>query len=270
MTFKMIMRKIMLVLTDVLFSAPSIYKGRYSSWSEARSRSSGYEAPNILAKVLEASLAVKNGEAAFERDSVVFKEPELNSPLIAALGFVAGETGGNLNILDVGGSLGSSYWQSRPYLSPRVKLTWSVVEQPHFVEAGRKHFADTPLKFFESIEEAERSQAPDVLLFSGVIQYVEDPDWIVKQIKKSKAPFVILTRLPWHYEDKDYVTIQHVPESIYKATYPVWMFAASKLSERLDHILDVIMHATFEDSGPSNMSLCRRLSVTSDVNAPSA
>jgi putative methyltransferase (TIGR04325 family) len=217
-----------------------MYRGRYKTWVEAKSHAGAYDAPQILAKVLAGALAVKTGHAAFERDSFTFSKHELNGPLISALGYVAGSTDGNLRVLDFGGSLGSSYWQSRPYLSPKISLAWDVVEQPNFIAAGRQHFSDTPLRFFNTIQEAEAVLPHDVLVASGVIQYLENPDWLLDQAKGSSCPFVILTRTPIQETGSDYVAIQHVPPSLYQATYPVWLFDRQTMLHRLNDHYELI------------------------------
>lgn len=50
------------------------WKGAFDSWEAAQLQSNGYNADNILQKVLAASLRVKEGSALFERDSVLFYE----------------------------------------------------------------------------------------------------------------------------------------------------------------------------------------------------
>ena len=46
--------------------------GNYKSWEEATKRSIGYDDVQILNKVKDALMKVKNGEAIYERDSVLF------------------------------------------------------------------------------------------------------------------------------------------------------------------------------------------------------
>ncbi len=50
------------------------FQGVYATWEDAASKCSGYDADNILSKVLEATLKVKREEAVYERDSVLFNQ----------------------------------------------------------------------------------------------------------------------------------------------------------------------------------------------------
>lgn len=53
------------------------WKGAFDSWEAAQLQSNGYNADNILQKVLAASLRVKEGNALFERDSALFYEKNI-------------------------------------------------------------------------------------------------------------------------------------------------------------------------------------------------
>src|SRR5690242_10882804 len=110
------------------------FVGNYSTWSEARDASSGYDSPSILEHVTSAMLKVVKGKAAYERDSVTFDRVSYPYPLLAALLRVASISNGFLSVLDFGGSLGSSYMQCRDFLACIENLRWSVVEQNAFVE----------------------------------------------------------------------------------------------------------------------------------------
>ena len=77
--------------------------GDYSSWNEAVAASTGYDAELILEKTKTALLKVKNGEAIYERDSVLFNEIQYTWPLLAGLMWVAAQSRRRLNVLDFGG-----------------------------------------------------------------------------------------------------------------------------------------------------------------------
>src|SRR5437868_3948823 len=102
------------------------YSGDFATWDEARARSSGYDAPAIVEKVRLAIGKVQRGEAACERDSVVFTRVQHAFPLLAGLLRAALADGGRLNVADIGGSLAGTYFQSREILQPAVALHWNV------------------------------------------------------------------------------------------------------------------------------------------------
>ena len=75
------------------------FKGNYNSWNEAVKYSTGYADEKILNRVLESALKVKNGEAVFERDSVLFDEIQYSWPLLSGLLWSAALQKNELNIL---------------------------------------------------------------------------------------------------------------------------------------------------------------------------
>lgn len=59
--------------------------GNYGSWSAATLDSQGYNTEAIFQKVVNAARKVKRGDAAFERDGIVFSEKEHSHFLLAAV-----------------------------------------------------------------------------------------------------------------------------------------------------------------------------------------
>ena len=214
--------------------------GDYSDWNEASASCSGYNADAILQKVEESSLLVKSGEAAYERDSFVFDEVQYSYPLLAALMWVAALNNGKINILDFGGSLGSTYYQNRKFLDSLTEVNWSVVEQQSFVKSGKKHFEDERLHFFDSIDECCKSYKINVALFSSVLQYLEDPFMILEKIKLLGISYIIIDRTPF-VRGKDRITVQKVNPRIYSGSYPCRFFNKDKFISALTRDYDLVM-----------------------------
>jgi putative methyltransferase (TIGR04325 family) len=205
------------------------FDGDFANWAEASSQCVGYNATTILSKVLDATLKVKRGEAAYERDSVVFAEIEYAWPITSGLMWAAAQNGGALNVLDFGGALGSSYFQNRAFLAALPSARWSVVEQPHYVAAGRKYIQDESLRFYLSIDECCKENEPMVILLSSVLQYLPELDEVVDAINRSTASVLIIDRTPFNNDDADKICIQNVPDHIYKASYPMRILSTSAL-----------------------------------------
>ena len=85
-------------------------------WAAAERQSSGYAADVIVDRVAQATREVIAGRAVFERDSVLFHEPDYRYPIVAALLHCAQANNGRLDVIDFGGSLGSTYRQCKPLL----------------------------------------------------------------------------------------------------------------------------------------------------------
>ncbi len=202
--------------------------GNYKSWDEAMKHSKGYNAENILEKVKHAVLKVKNGEAVYERDSVLFEEIQYSQPLLDAFKLIADEYNLSLNVIDFGGSLGSSYFQYRNFLSHLKSLTWNVVEQNHFVACGNEFIQDDHLKFYNSIDDALKNNPAQVIFLSSVLQYLEMPYARINDFLNYNFKYIIIDRTAFIDGEKDRLTVQKVPPEIYNASYPAWFFSESK------------------------------------------
>lgn len=203
--------------------------GNYETWNEALQDSSGYDTDEIFMKVSKAALKVKNGEVVYERDSVVFDEIQYSWPLLASLMYVSAKNDGSLNILDFGGSLGTTYFQNRILLNGLFAVQWNIVEQKHFVDFGNTFIKNENLKFYYSIDECLKIKSPNIILLSSVLQYLESPySFIENLIKKHTFDFILIDRTGFIKNHNDLLTIQKVPPTIYNASYPCWFFAEDK------------------------------------------
>jgi putative methyltransferase (TIGR04325 family) len=209
------------------------FSGEFASWDAASARASGYDAPEILTKVAEATRTVKNGAAAFERDSVLFSESHYPYPLIAGLLRAAAKHDGRLSVVDFGGALGSSYYQCRDFLADLPEVKWCVVEQAQFVRTGREEFSDGILSFADSIEEACAAVAPNVIIFSSVLQYLPDPWSILRQAGSANVHSIIIDRTPVISGGHDVISLQAVPSRISSSCYPIRLFTRGSLLDPL-------------------------------------
>lgn len=199
----------------------------YPSWAEAKGASTGYDVPSILEKVTNAALKVKRGEAAYERDSVLFDRIEYSWPVLAGLMWAAARDRGVLGVLDFGGSLGTSYFQNRKFLEG-LSVRWSIVEQPHFVRVGRESFEDEELRFHATLADAVAEAPPAVVLLGGSLQFIEEPYGLLESLARIPHRLLIVDRTPFSELDEDRVCVQHVEPVIYPASYPSHILSRPK------------------------------------------
>lgn len=205
------------------------FEGEYRTWADAREASTGYDDEAVLARVLAATREVKAGRAAWERDGVVFTKPALHAPFLAALRAVAFAEGGRLDLIDFGGSLGSTWWQYRTALADLPSIRWRVVEQPHFVAAGRQEFTDDVLDFHVSLDEALAGSPPVAILLSSVLPYVERPHELLAGITRRGFRHIIIDRTPFVAGERDHLVVQRTPPALGGGSYPCWLFVRGSL-----------------------------------------
>ena len=203
------------------------------SWRKGLAISSGYSQEEILTRVVLATRAVVSGQAIYERDSVLFHEPALPFQILAPLLRAAALNHGVLNVVDIGGALGSTFRQCRAYLGPVGKLRWYVVEQPHFVAAGNREFAGDELTFVESLPALPPMSEPCVVLASSVLQYLEKPDELLGELRQLNASALVVDRTPLSSAPEHRLCIQHVSSRIYPASYPCWVLSRPRVIESL-------------------------------------
>ncbi len=203
------------------------WHGNYKSWNEALNKCQGYDSQNIIDKVKDSALKVKNGLAVCERDSLIFDHIEYSFPLLSGLLHIAGQNRNKLNVLDFGGSLGSSYFQNKYFLDEIEEVNWCIVEQPDFVKAGKEMLENNRLHFFNSVEECLEAYEIHVFLYSSVLQYLEKPYNILETILAKKPEYIIVDRTPF-VESDDRITVQKVNPQIYNGSYPCWFLNEEK------------------------------------------
>jgi putative methyltransferase (TIGR04325 family) len=222
-------------LRQTIFSPPQLaFRGDYPTWQNASDASTGYDSSIILERCKNALMKVKNGEAAYERDSVLFNKVEYSWPVLAGMLRAAAERHGELAVLDFGGSLGSSYYQNRNFLKCLKSLSWGIVEQPNFVQCGRQNFANDQLQFFSSVEECVAAIQPDLLFASSSLPYLEKPREMIDKWKSHEFRYIIIDRTYFIDGARDRLTVQDVPETIYKASYPAWFFSEQEFLRQFE------------------------------------
>ena len=209
------------------------YEGYYATWEAAEALCRDSNPKIMIERVLSARLKVMQGNAVYERDSILFNEIQYSWPLATTLLWAAAKNGGKLHVLDFGGSLGSSYFQNIKFLSHLTQLSWSVVEQPSFVAAGKKHIENEVLKFYESVDEAVNAVSPDLILISGSLQYIKDIGGLLAKVNSISASVLLIDRTPVSNNSEHLICVQQVSAEIYDAKHPIWVLSKEKLFGQL-------------------------------------
>jgi putative methyltransferase (TIGR04325 family) len=217
------------------------WKGDFENWQEAKNHSGKYDDSHILEKVKNAISKVKNGEAVYERDSVLFEKIQYSWPLLSSLFWIALQKKSSLKVADFGGSLGSSYFQNKQFLSELSYLEWNIIEQENFVQCGREFFQDNNMRFFYSIDELIRDRGvPDILILSCVLPYLEKPHEVLETLMDYQIPYLLIDNTFFNYEPRDRICVQEVPPEIYTASYPCWMLSYPALKTELTRTYQLI------------------------------
>lgn len=206
------------------------YLGDYDKWEDVAEECEGYDDSVIINKAIWASQKVLNGEAKWERDSFLFYEQKYVYKLCASILKCALQNGNRgVRVLDIGGSLGSTYFQNIKYLTDVNHLEYVVAEQDHYRDYGHEHLENSVLKFISSKDNWESQEKFDIILMSASLQYIPEYTEIVDKIKKAGPEYVILDRIL--ISDRGRICKETVPEKIYKSSYPVRIFSEKEIKD---------------------------------------
>jgi len=223
---KLILPNFIIRNINKLFKRDIRFVGNYRNWKDADDHSLGYNNKKIFLKSRESFLKVISKEAKYERDSVLFYSESINDPLINILNKIQKQKAACLNVLDFGGSFGSTYFQNYSVLKNKNKFNWAIVEQEKIVKYAKKFKLENNLSFHLSIKNYMTKQKPDVVLFSSVIQYLEYPYKVIYYLFKNKIKNIFFLKTPF-FKNKELIKVQIVPKHIYDASYPIRIFNES-------------------------------------------
>jgi putative methyltransferase (TIGR04325 family) len=237
--------------------------GRYDTFEQAQKASAGYDEAHILEKALAATMAVAQGSAKAERDTVLFDKPLYTFPLFATLLKWALALGRPIRVCDFGGALGSTYFQFADFLGKHpLPVEWVIVEQPHFVACGQQYFENEHLSFKTSIE---AMPFVDVLILSSVLQYLPMPYQMLENLMKKAPEVICIDRTPFWLKAGDRITIQKVPPNIYEASYPCWLLDRARIHNLLDaQYTRVFEEVALEGTVVTRQNRCRFESIIAE------
>ena len=115
------------------------------------------------------------------------------------------------SVFDWGGNVGIKYFAFRPYLTERNDLVWYVNDVPAVVKRGEeiaRREAAGALRFTTELHDLARA---DVLLASGVVQFVEDPFAALRAAGKLPA-HLLFNKVPL-YDMPSAVTLHNMGTS---------------------------------------------------------
>lgn len=162
-------------------------KGPYGSYGAALAEATGYDSPLVAHQVEEATLAVLEGRAAHERDGTAFQ----NRPDLAIHRVLRQVLTSRATIADFGGGLGGLYINAPELFSQGCRRL--VIEQTSMVAAGRRLDSahGLSIEFFDG-SDLRAIPSVDVLVLSGVLQYLPDPWPLLSELLHHLSPASVI------------------------------------------------------------------------------
>ena len=220
------------ILKLLLGKQGTYFTGEYKSWNDALVHCKGYDDKDILNKVIQSTQKVKSGETAYERDGILFDSIEYSWQVLAGILWVATRNSGCLCVLDMGGSLGTTYFQNNKFLNEINLSSWYIVDQIHFVKAGRASIQNEILRFHDSIENCLNECDPNVIIISNSLQYMPDPQTTMDSVTNIGADAIIFDRTIINNSKSNKLYVQHATPLI-GGSYPCYTFSEKWLINKM-------------------------------------
>ena len=201
-------------------------KGNFNTFQSALENSSGYDDDAIIKKKIHSFNKVINGEAVYEQDTKLFFKEKYDYDLIKYLEDIQKNKKESLCILDFGGSFGTLYFKN--FKKFRYSYDWNIIEQEKIVSHINENSYKIKINFFKNLGDFKKS--PDVVIFSGSIQYLSNPFEIINNLINRNIKNFLFLRTSFHFKNNDIFCIQKVPKNIYKSSYPITIFSYKKFT----------------------------------------
>ena len=221
---------------------PIKFRYGYPNWDSAVRASIGYSDEAIVDKVAQETVKMIVEKKGWVRDGVYFENVQYGFEVLSSLSLIS-QFMKTLKVLDFGGALGSTYFQNKDILYKfGVELNWTIVEQEHYVRYGKEtlHHLEN-LTFFSNLNDA-LEQPCDVVIFSSVLCYLENPYQVIEQVVKSrnKPKSIIIDRTPVNYSDVDTFAVQEVNGSIHRASLPIRDLSIERIMKALGGHYEIV------------------------------
>jgi len=233
--FKRLARAAVRVALRLVRPEEIAYSRPRASWDEAKRGTVAYDADKPFASVLAAALAVKEGRAAFSVGGRTFPVLRYRWSLLAPLldAFARAPADRPVHVLDFGGALGRVYFQHLNFLARQRPFLWSVVELPRYVEAGNTRFADGRLQFFDTLDAAAARAPVDVALFSGSLEYLDEPERVLSAVAALRPRAIMLDWTHLTGAEADEIRVQRIRPPRSEGRYALRVFSRRGFTERM-------------------------------------
>lgn len=162
---------------------------QYESFEQALADSNSYQDPRLIEVVREKTRNYKEALVNNVKPAITTRQTAQNMFVLSySLPHRA------INVLEVGGACGASYFETQVMLPGRISH-WSIVETPAMAAAGRSLNTDPNLSFHSDFASAAMQlKSRDLAIAQGALQYASDPLQTLKDLFALEISYVYVTR----------------------------------------------------------------------------
>lgn len=190
----------------------------FSNISYKKSKKKFIEYNNNEYLSLVSAKDIKDKKIFFERDGVFFDQPQFQ-PLVHLPFFLDNQK--QFKILDIGGGLGTNFYNNLMYIKPFGEIEWCIVEKKEIVEFGKKNISS--IVFFNDLNDALEYRKYDLVIFGSSLQYLKNYSEILDKLTGLKIKNILILRTPFASFGKHQEVIQFNKSS--KISYSSFIFS---------------------------------------------
>jgi putative methyltransferase (TIGR04325 family) len=170
---------------------------------------------------------------AYERDGILFDKVEYSWEVLSGIMWVAAQNKSSINVMDIGGSLGTTFFQNKAFFKNINLVSWNIIEQPNYVRAGKSNIEDEVIKFYSTVEDCLQNSSPNIVLISSSLQYMHNADIILNTLINIETEVIIFDRTIIQDSNINKIFVQYAPKSI-GGSYPCYSISESWLFNKLN------------------------------------
>lgn len=239
----------------------------YESYESALSDSDSYEDPRLVEVVSEKTRRYRDSLGSNQRPAIETRQMVQN---LFVLSYV--EPLRPLNVLEIGGACGASYYETK-YLLPNRVRHWSITETPAMAAAGNSLTDDPHLSFHSDLHSAAAQlEFRDLAIAQGVLQYA--PLGLLNALFDLHFSYVYVTRTAvanvntriFTKQDTDLAahgpgTLPNAPAG--KSSQPMTLVSADSLFSAIPENYEAVF--TFVESAERVLAIDKRRVTLRDV-----
>ena len=234
----------------------------YESFQKALEDSNSYEDPRLIDVVTEKTRVYREALASGGRPAIATRQMAQN---MFVLSYV--EPHRPVNVLEIGGACGASYFETQVMLPGRIGH-WSIVETPAMAAAGQSLTNIPNLSFHSELATATKQlESLDLAIAQGALQYAGDPVEMLKALFALELSYVYVTRTAVANVDRPIFTKQetdlaaHGPGTLAnapngKSSQPLTLVSREALISAIPANYEIVFN--FDESEERTLSISER------------
>lgn len=204
---------------------PYIWEGIYSEYKDVPAKGAGFDSEEWISRTRQATLVALESVSR-QPNGIPYDIPSYHSLFSLTVALLK-QHRERVRILDFGGGMGMAFANLlRSLGESKPPIDYLVVDNERSCGDAARFFEQMPCVQFSSTLPPDLGNV-DIILLSGVLQFVEDYQSILKKLAALNAPYWQFTFVP----AGDIPTFASGQMNVPGSTIPVWFFNLGELLE---------------------------------------